>query len=213
MRQISSLFARRTASARFLIAASAISTSASAHTGAESHIHDSFLSGFVHPLFGLDHLAAMVAVGLWSALAARKAGPELAWGPAGFAAMLLAGAALAQGPLPYWAYPVPKPAPGAAPKPDNTILKSLPGTKKRFTEAGVNDRFNVPDWYPADHPAAPPIVLHGRKPNVFACGYCHLPNGQGRPENASLAGQPLDEQAASRLQQKLSGALDRRAAA
>ena len=94
MRQISSLFARRTASALFLIAASAISTSASAHTGAESHIHDGFLSGFVHPLFGLDHLAAMVAVGLWSALAARKAGPELAWGPAGFAAMLLAGAAL-----------------------------------------------------------------------------------------------------------------------
>jgi cytochrome c553 len=35
-------------------------------------------------------------------------------------------------------------------------------------------------------------VLHGRKPNVFACGYCHLPNGQGRPENASLAGQPAD---------------------
>ena len=35
-------------------------------------------------------------------------------------------------------------------------------------------------------------MLHGRKPNVFACGYCHLPNGQGRPENASLAGQPAD---------------------
>ena len=35
-------------------------------------------------------------------------------------------------------------------------------------------------------------MLHGRKPNVFACGYCHLPNGQGRPENASLAGQPAE---------------------
>ena len=23
-----------------------------------------------------------------------------------------------------------------------------------------------------------------------ACGYCHLPNGQGRPENASLVGLP-----------------------
>jgi hypothetical protein len=30
---------------------------------------------------------------------------------------------------------------------------------------------------------------------------------------ASLSGQPLDEQAANRLQQRLSGALDRRAAA
>jgi cytochrome c553 len=36
----------------------------------------------------------------------------------------------------------------------------------------------------------PDIVAHGRKPDVYACGYCHLPNGQGRPENSSLAGLP-----------------------
>ena len=84
----------RTRSALILIAASALSMSASAHTGVEAHSHSGFVSGFVHPLFGLDHLAAMVAVGLWSALAARKAGPELAWGPLGFAAMLLVGAVL-----------------------------------------------------------------------------------------------------------------------
>jgi urease accessory protein len=77
-----------------VIAASAIATSASAHTGAESHIHNSFLSGFAHPLFCLDHLATMLAVGLWRALAARSAGRELVWGPVGFAAMLLAGAVL-----------------------------------------------------------------------------------------------------------------------
>ena len=80
--------------ALFLIVASAISTSASAHTGVESHIHNSFMSGFVHPLFGLDHLAAMVSVGLWSALAARRAGPGMLWGPVGFAGMLLVGALL-----------------------------------------------------------------------------------------------------------------------
>jgi urease accessory protein len=84
---------RHTAALLF-IAISAISPSASAHIGAESHLHHSFLSGFAHPLFGLDHLAAMVAVGLWSALAARRAGRELLWGPVGFAAMLLAGAML-----------------------------------------------------------------------------------------------------------------------
>ena len=84
----------RTKSTLILIAASALSMSASAHTGVEAHSHSGFISGFVHPLFGLDHLAAMVAVGLWSALAARKAGPELAWGPVGFAAMLLVGAVL-----------------------------------------------------------------------------------------------------------------------
>ncbi|MCZ8092465.1 MAG: HupE/UreJ family protein [Acidovorax sp.] len=88
------MLSTRTKSALILIAASALSMSASAHTGVEAHSHSGFISGFVHPLFGLDHLAAMVAVGLWSALAARKAGPELAWGPVGFSAMLLAGAVL-----------------------------------------------------------------------------------------------------------------------
>ena len=68
--------------------------SASAHTVVEAPSHSGFISGFVHPLFGLDHLAAMVAVGLWSALAARSAGRDLLWGPVGFAAMLLVGAVL-----------------------------------------------------------------------------------------------------------------------
>jgi cytochrome c553 len=38
----------------------------------------------------------------------------------------------------------------------------------------------------------PDVVAHGRKPDVYACGYCHLPNGMGRPENSSLAGLPVD---------------------
>ena len=80
--------------ALFFIAASAISTGASAHIGVESHSHSSLIAGFLHPLLGMDHLAAMVAVGLWSALAARRAGPDLLWGPLGFAALLLVGAVL-----------------------------------------------------------------------------------------------------------------------
>jgi cytochrome c553 len=105
--------------------------------------------------------------------------------------LVIGGAAVAQtaGTPPYWAYPVPKAAPPAA-KPDDTVQKRLPGSKARFTDAGVGDRFLVPDWYPKEHPPMPEVVAHGRKPKVFACGYCHLPNGQGRPENASLAGQP-----------------------
>lgn len=89
----------RIKSAIFLIAAYALSTGATAHivhdSGAAAHGHASaLLSGSLHPLTGLDHLAAMVAVGLWSALAARRAGPELLWGPLGFAGMLLVGALL-----------------------------------------------------------------------------------------------------------------------
>jgi urease accessory protein len=77
--------------ALILIAICALSTGASAHIGIESHAHSSLLAGFLHPLGGLDHLAAMVAVGLWRALAARRAGAGLLWGPAGFASLLLAG--------------------------------------------------------------------------------------------------------------------------
>ncbi len=107
----------------------------------------------------------------------------------GISGLLLGAAAMAQGTLPYWAYPVPT---RKWPGPDPKQLLRLPGTKITFTVAGTNDRFNVPNWYPKSHPKMPDIVAHGRKPDVFACGYCHLPNGQGRPENASLAGQPAD---------------------
>ena len=50
-------------SALLLIAAGAISTSASAHIGTELHHHSSFMTGLLHPLGGLDHLLAMLAVG------------------------------------------------------------------------------------------------------------------------------------------------------
>ena len=77
-----------------LIALATLATAASAHTDGGAHMHNDFFGGFTHPLFGLDHLAAMVAVGLWSALAARRAGPELLWGPLGFASLLLVGAVM-----------------------------------------------------------------------------------------------------------------------
>ncbi len=51
---------------RFLVAALALAAgAASAHTG--EGITGGFSSGFMHPLFGLDHVVAMVAVGLWGA--------------------------------------------------------------------------------------------------------------------------------------------------
>lgn len=34
----------------------------------------------------------------------------------------------------------------------------------------------------------PDAVGKGRPPQVYACAYCHLPNGAGRPENTSIAG-------------------------
>lgn len=59
-----------------------------AHTGVAPHGHG-FVAGFAHPVFGLDHLAAMVAVGLW---AARLGGRALWAVPAAFVTLLAGGA-------------------------------------------------------------------------------------------------------------------------
>src|ERR1700755_2780387 len=105
------------------------------------------------------------------------------------AAVFITGSARADD-LPAWAFadnpPGPKPA---APTDDGTV-KHVDGSTVGLTQAQVRDAFNVPDWHLDNHPAAPDIVMHGRKPGVISCGYCHLPNGQGRPENAGLAGLP-----------------------
>ncbi len=70
------------------LALGAVSVAASAHTGHGTH---GFFAGLEHPM-GLDHLLAMVAVGVWSA-AALPAGRK-AWGPMAFIAALIGGAVL-----------------------------------------------------------------------------------------------------------------------
>lgn len=91
-------------------------------------------------------------------------------------------------PLP-WAYPLNPPAPPAQPNNDPT-LHTVPNSKLKLTLKQTTDGFNPPDWHPEDHPPMPEIVGKGRAPDIRACGFCHLPNGQGKPENSSLAGLP-----------------------
>jgi cytochrome c553 len=105
------------------------------------------------------------------------------------AAVVVVGAPVrAADPPPPWAFAVNPP--GMQPAPDDGTLKHVPGSAVSFTLTQIRDLFNVPDWHPDDHPPMPQVVAHGSKPAVFACGYCHLPNGLGRPENSSLAGLP-----------------------
>ena len=62
--------------------------------------HGSFLAGFTHPLFGLDHILAMVAVGLWAA----SVGGRALWAvPTAFVATMAIGfaAAILGLPLPF----------------------------------------------------------------------------------------------------------------
>jgi len=93
------------------------------------------------------------------------------------------------GSLPEWAYPMNSPG-AAPPAADDGVPRRLSGSDRIYTLTQIRDLYAVPDWFPAEHPPMPRIVANGRKPAVFACGYCHLPNGLGRPENAGLAGQP-----------------------
>lgn len=92
---------------------------------------------------------------------------------------------------PPWAYTVnPPPVPGAKPTPPDPAPQQVPGSSVSLTIAQTRDAFNPPDWHPSAHPPMPESVAHGRRPEMRACGFCHLVNGQGRPENASLAGLP-----------------------
>lgn len=74
-----------------VVGAAALSGQAMAHTGVDGH-SASFIAGLLHPLMGADHLAAMLAVGMWSALAAPRAGLHKFWGPLAFANVLVVGA-------------------------------------------------------------------------------------------------------------------------
>jgi cytochrome c553 len=95
---------------------------------------------------------------------------------------------------PEWLFPLPpktEPAPaGAQQKEEEEELLEIPDSTEKFPLSRINDTFNPPDWRPASHGPMPEVVARGRKPEVMACGFCHTPSGQGRPENAALAGLP-----------------------
>jgi len=136
---------------------------------------------------------------------ARATEPINAFKSTGAAALLLwllqAVSAMAQAPaIPAWAYPYTSTR-GQAGDDDGTIY-TVPGSAVGYTrtqirgrvvdEAGAVVAFSVPDWHPSDHPPMPPSVANGRAPDMRPCGYCHMPHGLGRPENAPVAGLPVD---------------------
>jgi cytochrome c553 len=94
---------------------------------------------------------------------------------------------------PNWAYAVNPPSSKDDRRAESIdhSLRHVPNSDAAFRLEQTVDLFTVPDWHPEGHSAMPEIVAHGRKPQIFACGYCHLPNGFGRPENSDLAGLPV----------------------
>jgi cytochrome c553 len=87
-------------------------------------------------------------------------------------------------PNPEWAYPVNPPVAEF----DATVLETLPGSSRKYTQAQVENDFTPPDWFPEDHPAMPKVVANGREPAVKACSKCHVTNGAGHPESSDIAG-------------------------
>ncbi|OAI43328.1 hypothetical protein AYO42_01660 [Rhizomicrobium sp. SCGC AG-212-E05] len=65
-------------------------TAALAHPSLTHHVHG-FMAGVSHPLTGLDHLLAMLSVGLW---ASQKGGRAMWLWPAAFVMAMIAGGAI-----------------------------------------------------------------------------------------------------------------------
>ena len=91
-----------------------------------------------------------------------------------------------------WAYVLNDPVPEGAPSPDPEEVVTVPGSRLSMRRADISINNGPPDWHPESHPTMPDVVATGGGNGVVACGYCHLPNGQGKPENAGLAGQPFE---------------------
>jgi cytochrome c553 len=89
-----------------------------------------------------------------------------------------------------WAFVLDDPRDPAAPAPDPNEVVTVPGSSLSLRRGSITIANGPPDWHPDGHPPMPDIVARGGGEGVMPCGYCHLPNGQGKPENSSLAGQP-----------------------
>ena len=80
------------------LAMALLATPALAHVG--HHPTGGFLTGLAHPALGIDHVLAMVAVGLWAGLVGGRA--MVAWPVAFLAAMIAAAAYGMVGPWLPW---------------------------------------------------------------------------------------------------------------
>jgi cytochrome c553 len=110
-------------------------------------------------------------------------------------------------PEPAWAYgyltpPEPgekiaTPAPAAKPSKEELAEQARPrraeGSTRAFSLTEIQNRRDVVDWFPDEHPPMPSIVKHGSPglgDKAYGCALCHQPHGRGRPENAPVSGLP-----------------------
>jgi cytochrome c553 len=91
--------------------------------------------------------------------------------------------------IPAWAFPGCPSVPSTAEQP-RTL--SVTGSTMHFTAQEIRDRTITRDWFPNVHDPMPKALSSSHGPALVACGYCHLADGSGRPENAKVSGLPVD---------------------
>lgn len=76
---------------------------------------------------------------------------------------------------------------------EQTRKRHIEGSDRAFSLLEIRNRRDVVDWFPNEHPPMPAVVNHGPArmgENAWGCALCHMPHGQGRPENAPINGLP-----------------------
>jgi len=71
----------------------------------------------------------------------------------------------------------------------------VPGSSRAYALVDLSDWGNVVDWFPHEHAPMPDVVQHGSVAlgeKKRACAFCHRISGGGRPENAPVAGLPVE---------------------
>ncbi|MBS0393484.1 MAG: c-type cytochrome [Proteobacteria bacterium] len=113
--------------------------------------------------------------------------------------------------MPLWAYGIATlPQPGDTAKPQGWGRQFNPamsrddqlrpvlhvaGSPRTYAPIDLNDWANVVDWFPDEHAPMPEVVQHGSAAlgeRRRACAFCHRISGGGRPENAPIAGLPVE---------------------
>jgi cytochrome c553 len=56
-----------------------------------------------------------------------------------------------------------------------------------MTRGALRGQREIPDWYPEDRQGQMPAIVRNGREGVRACGFCHLADGSGRPENAPVS--------------------------
>jgi hypothetical protein len=78
---------------------------------------------------------------------------------------------------------------------EQTRKRRLAGSAGEYSLLEIRNGHEVVDWFPDEHPPLTPIMRHGPArlgDKGYGCAFCHMPNGKGRPENAPVAGLPVE---------------------